>query len=52
MTRAAVIHLFPNIPAGGNSPSRLRALRAQRRDKRLARNALNLTAAATPGRAA
>ena len=48
MTRAPSIHLFANISAGGKAPSRLRALRAQRRDKNLARNALDLTPAPTP----
>jgi len=40
---------FPsqNIPAGGQ-PSRLRALRAQRREKRHARNVLTLETALTP----
>ena len=44
--RPLAFHICKNIPAGG-TPSRLRALRAQRRDKRRARNALDLTTART-----
>lgn len=37
----------PDIPAGGKRPSRPGALRAPRREKRLARDALNSITAAT-----
>ena len=48
MTRARTFP-SPNIPAGGKRPSRLAA--GQRRDSRLAPQALNFRTVATPKRA-
>lgn len=50
-SRPQDFHRAPDIPTGGTSEP-LRALRARRRDKRLARNALYSITARTRRRAA